>query len=295
LALNRRLAPAVYLDVVPLRRGREGLSFTAGEVVDWLVVMRRLDEELMLESLVRAHVVPATGLEELAVVLTRFFSRARRPLIDPAAYVKRQLQAISYNARVLLRPEFHLPSGAVLRVVEAQRRFLADSGDLLLRRVRGRKIVDGHGDLRPEHIWLGKPLQIIDCLEFNPQLRLLDPLDELAYLSVECERLGAGSIGTRLARRVARGLRDDTRSPLFSFYRCCRATMRARLAIAHLLDANPRTPERWPAQARAYLAIAEREARTLQAFVRSRRDRRVRDARADGVSPRRTLRRPGAR
>ena len=57
--------------------------------------------------------------------------------------------------------------------------------------MRDRRIVDGHGDLRPEHIWLDDPIEIIDCLEFNARLRAVDPFDEIAFLSLKCERLGA--------------------------------------------------------------------------------------------------------
>ena len=53
------------------------------------------------------------------------------------------------------------------------------------------RIVEGHGDLRPEHIFLDGTPRIIDCLEFDRDLRLLDPVDELAFLALECERLGA--------------------------------------------------------------------------------------------------------
>ena len=72
-----------------------------------------------------------------------------------------------------------------------QRRFLTERAKLLAERVRTRHIVDGHGDLRPEHICLGDPVRIIDCLEFNARLSMVDPFDEIAFLCVECERLGA--------------------------------------------------------------------------------------------------------
>ena len=51
-------------------------------------------------------------------------------------------------------------------------------------------IVEGHGDLRPEHVCLGPPIRIIDRLEFNRELRLVDPFDELAFLGMECARAG---------------------------------------------------------------------------------------------------------
>jgi aminoglycoside phosphotransferase family enzyme len=63
---------------------------------------------------------------------------------------------------------------------------------------------------------------------------------------------------------VGRRLGDRIPSPLLAFYRCYRATMRARLAFAHLLEPNPRTPEKWPAQARAYLDLALRDARRIE-------------------------------
>ena len=144
---------------------------------------------------------------------------------------------------------------------------------MLAVRIRGRRIVDGHGDLRPEHIWLGDPVRIIDCLEFNAHLRAVDPFDEISFLSLECERLGSAATGEYLKRHVSRGLRDGLSEELFLFYRCHRAMLRARLAIAHLLEPNPRTPEKWPRLARIYLRLAAADARRLDALLKRRRGR----------------------
>ena len=72
---------------------------------------------------------------------------------------------------------------------------------------------------------------------------------------------------------LMRGLRDGASEPLFLFYRCHRATLRARLAIAHLLEPNPRTPEKWPRLARAYLAIAAADAVRLARSFKTRTGR----------------------
>ncbi len=127
--------------------------------------------------------------------------------------------------------------------------------------------------MRPEHVWLGDPVRIIDCLEFNPHLRAVDPFDEISFLSLECERLGSAATGEYLKRHVSRGLRDGLSEELFLFYRCHRATLRARLAIAHLLEPNPRTPEKWPRLARTYLQLAAADARRLDALLKRRRGR----------------------
>jgi aminoglycoside phosphotransferase family enzyme len=131
--------------------------------------------------------------------------------------------------------------------------------------------VDSHGDLRPEHIWLRTPVTIIDCLEFAPKLRANDPLDEIAFLHLECERLGGLWAGEQIRRHLARALGDDISSGLFLFYRSHRAMLRARLSIAHLLDAHPRTPEKWPRLARLYLDLAAKDAAQLARILNDRR------------------------
>ena len=293
LRLNRRLAPDVYLDVVPLTATPRGLTIGgSGPVADWLVVMRRLDEAQTLEHAILEHRVESWQLDRLVAALVQFYRRAGRVFLSPAVHLRDWHQSLSDNRRVLLDRGLGLPSGLVRRVAGVQRRFLAYRGAVLAERVRNRSIVDGHGDLRPEHIWLGDPVRIIDCLEFNPRLRAVDPFDEIAFLSLECDRLGAAWAGKYIRRRVMRGLPDGLSEELFLFYRCHRAMLRARLAIAHLLEPNPRTPEKWPRLAHAYLAIAAADATRLERSFKIRAGRPTPSPRRVAGSPRREAARP---
>ena len=293
LRLNRRLAPDVYLDVMPLRATPRGLAIGEdGPIMDWLVVMRRLDEAQTLEHAILEHRVQPWQLDRLIATLVQFYRRAGRVFLSPAVHLRDWHQSLSDNLRLLLDPRFGLPSGLVRRVTSVQRRFLSRQGKVLAARVRHRSIVDGHGDLRPEHIWLGDPVRIIDCLEFNPRLRAVDPFDEIAFLSLECDRLGAAWTGKYIRRGVSRGLPDGVSDELFLFYRCNRAMLRARLAIAHLMEPKPRTPEKWPHLARSYLAIAAADAIRLERSFKTREGRpRPSPHRAAG-SPRREVARP---
>ncbi|HEY6996088.1 MAG TPA: hypothetical protein VH397_20490 [Xanthobacteraceae bacterium] len=276
LRLNRRLASDVYLDVAPLTATPRGLAISGNAaVVDWLVVMRRLDESRTLEHAILERRVEPWQLDRLVATLVQFYRRAAPVLLPPAVHLRDWDESLSNNQRILLEPRLGLPAGLVRRVAGVQREFLSRQRKILAARVRERRIVDGHGDLRPEHIWLGDPIEIIDCLEFNPRLRAVDPFDEIAFLSLECERLGAGWAGEYIKRRVMRGLRDGASEQLFLFYRCHRATLRARLAIAHLMEPNPRTPEKWPRLARAYLAIAAADAVRLARSFKTRKGRPV--------------------
>lgn len=271
IALNRRLAPDVYRNVVAVVRSATGLAIANegdGEIVDWLVVMNRLDDSQLLDRTIADRRLHRWQLDRLAEVLIRFYRRAKPASLTPAVYAAELRRGLAYDRRILLDPRFHLPSGLVRRADAIQRRFLIERAGIVAERVRARRIVDGHGDLRPEHIWLGDPVRIIDCLEFNARLRMVDPLDEIAFLCLECERLGAAWAGRYLRRKLMHALQDGHCDELFVFYRCHRAMLRARLAIAHLLEPEPRTPEKWPALARAYLQLAGSDAVRLERHLK---------------------------
>src|SRR6516162_1148367 len=289
LALNRRLAPDIYLAVTPLVLGPHGLSIGGeGRIVDWLVVMRRLDEAQMLENVLLARGLRASQLDRLIAVLVQFYRRAAPVFLAPAVRLRDWQRSLDDNRKVLLDPHFGLNVGLVRQIDAIQRRFVAVGKQSLARR----RLVDGHGDLRPEHIWLGSPIKIIDCLEFNPRLRAVDPFDEIAFLTLECERLGAAWTGKYIRRGVSRGLPDGVSNDLFLFYRCNRAMLRARLAIAHLMEPKPRTPEKWPRLARTYLAIAAADAVRLERSLRIRGGRPGPSPRRAAGPPRREVARP---
>ena len=123
--------------------------------------------------------------------------------------------------------------------------------------------MEGHGDLRPEHICLGPVPQIIDCLEFRADLRFLDPVDELAFLTMECERMGGRGIGRILFRRYRLRTGDSPPPVLINFYKAIGALIRARIAILHLQESPVRDPAKWPKRAAEYLRIATRAAQHL--------------------------------
>ncbi len=243
LRLNRRLAGSTYEAVVPLTLQPAGFAIAgAGVTVDWLVVMRRLDERGMLERIIEDGRLERRHVDRLAMRLTRFYRHAKRVNAAAGGRLKRWRATLEDDRRFLLDPRLPLPAGAVRSIDRALRCFVRRRSPGLV----SRRLVDGHGDLRPEHVWFGDTVRIIDCLEFNATLRSIDPLDEIAYLDLECRRLGAAWFGSRLRRRIATGMHDSAGEDLYLFYRCRRATLRARLAIAHLLEPEIRTPAKWP-------------------------------------------------
>jgi aminoglycoside phosphotransferase family enzyme len=270
LVLNRRLAPDVYKAVVPLVWSRRGLTIGGpGKIVDWLVVMRRLDETETLEhALLTEHGPTLHQLDCLIAKLAAFYRHAPVIFLAAAAVLAEWDRSLICNRTVLLDPRLGMAQGLVRRIDRIQRRFLTECSGMIVDRVRRRHLVDGHGDLRPEHIWLGGGVRVIDCLEFSTKLRSVDPLDELAFLCLECERLGSNWAGTYIRKHAQRALWDTAPEELFVFYRCHRATLRARLAIAHLLGPAPDTRRKWPNLARSYLGLAVADAIRLERLLR---------------------------
>ena len=132
--LNRRLAPDVYLGVVPLTVSTSGLAISGdGPVVDWLVVMRRLEENETLEAALRGGWLKPLQVDRLAATLGAFYAHAPRFQLEPEHYLVTWRKALADNCRVLFNARFGLPQGCVERIAQVQHRFAMKRSALLLR------------------------------------------------------------------------------------------------------------------------------------------------------------------
>lgn len=262
LRLNRRLAARVYLAVLPLTLDPQGhlrLGGT-GEAVDWLVKMQRLPAALMLDHALAAGPVSAESMLQVMDLLAAFYRTCTPVDITPAAY-RRRLGATTAENRICLgAPAYQLQSGMLDSIFTHLQTFLQTQSPMMDERVRGGHIVEGHGDLRAEHVYLGPPPAIIDCLEFSRTLRTADSADEVCFLALECERLGNPALGEALLQRYAALTGETPPAALTCFYRALRATTRATLSIRHLDEEKFRYSPEWRRRANDYLVLAERHA-----------------------------------
>jgi uncharacterized protein len=259
IALNRRLASDVYLGIVPLAVDANGKMHLGGQgrIVDWLVHMRRLPGDRMLNVAISAHTVSRDDADRLGMLLAQFYKQARIAPVSPVEYARRLQAETAGCAQELRRAEFELPVEVVDSIYTEQMSFLTQESALLEDRVRQGKIVDAHGDLRPEHICLEAKPVIIDCLEFNADFRALDPASELAYLGLECDRLDAHWLGERIMDAYCQQTDDRPPAPLLVFYKRYHAYVRAKVAVWHLRDPEVHHPETWIAKAKDYLQRAQ--------------------------------------
>lgn len=260
LRVNRRLAPDTYLGLTRLSRAENGAFSVNGEgqTVEWLVHMRRLDRQDLLDDKLRRGDVSDMDIDRLAKVLIPFYLHGAAPANALALYLERLEAAQRINREILSRDAFGLWDATTQQTVAALDAAQPAAFKMIAERAQQGLLREGHGDLRPEHVWLGRPVQVIDALEFDRAMRMLDPFDEVHYFGMECALLGAPWIGAAMRERLGQVLPSPPVS-LLAYYGAFRCVLRARIAIAHLFDPAPRTPQKWAIQARAYLEQARHE------------------------------------
>jgi hypothetical protein len=236
VALNRRLAPDVYLGVADV-------VGPDGEPCDHLVVMRRMPTERRLTTLVRAGVPVHDQVRRVARVLAAFHSTARRgPEISTEgsrdAILGRWTDSFHQVRPFLGKPgEGESASGQPLDAGTAEEierltlEFLAGRRPLFDDRVTTGRVIDGHGDLLADDIFcLDDGPRILDCIEFDDRLRWLDGLDDAAFLAMDLERLGEPALGERFLDWYAEFAADPAPPSLRHHYVAYRAFVRAKVA-----------------------------------------------------------------
>ena len=269
--LNHRLAPTVYLGVVPVLqtsegyRVREAVNMQDATAVDYLVRMRRLPPERTLAALIMSGHVTKFGIHALAKRLVRFHSTAATT--GAAAYGSPTVvwQALADNFHTTAPFVGHTISErqhAIIRTFSEQ--FFATHQELLMTRVLTDRVREGHGDLRCDHVYfLDDGIAIIDCIEFNPRLRTCDVASELAFLAMDLELRGAASWAKELVHTYATLAEDDALFTLLPFYQCYRAYVRGKVESLKSVEPEIPTAEQEQArqQARRAFRLAYRYAR----------------------------------
>jgi aminoglycoside phosphotransferase family enzyme/predicted kinase len=244
LRLNRRLAPAVYVSVLPITDGSQGWKLGGrGVACEYTLLMRRLPENRMLAALLAAGEIDAGMMAQLADVLAPFHANAKRVrTVAPArhsAQVERQWSENLAELRPLAGGLFTAEDLAALEQFGGG--FLERHAELLQRRARDGHVRDVHGDLHCEHVCFAPDgIQIYDCIEFSAKLRRCDIAAEIAFLLMDLEVRGGGRLRAPFLERYLELAHDAELPALLPFYECYRALVRAKVESLRADGANAR-------------------------------------------------------
>ncbi len=259
LRLNRRTAPEIYREVAAITRQADGrLAFGGdGEILDWVVVMRRFDDSQLLDRLAQQDRLGPELALSLAEAIADFHDRAE-PAAD-GADADQMLRIVEGNAaslRQLAGPIFD--RGAVEGwIATALARLEANRSTLDERRRTG-NVRHCHGDLHLRNIFLenGRPV-IFDALEFDDRLARTDVMYDLAFLLMDLWHRGLRLEANQVLNRYLL-LSDDIAGlepmPLYLSTRAAiRAHVSATMATAQQSQAAARSLRR---EAGDYLDLA---------------------------------------
>ncbi len=246
LALNSRLAPDVYQQVVPIARGKDGIHRVGddGEIVDYAVKMKRLPDACRADVMLSRGELGGRQIEQIAITLARFHA-CMETNPDIARYgtpevLSEHLAENFEQTRQSIHE--HLSERDVQEILARQQGFVVAERDRFIRRALTGRVRDGHGDLRLEHVYFeaGGTPTIIDCIEFNDRFRYGDVCSDIAFLSMDLARLGRVDLAERLLAVYAREANDFDLYALVDFYEGYRAFVRAK--VASMLEADSGAP-----------------------------------------------------
>lgn len=246
LTLNRRTAPELYFEVRPISRGADGrLAWGGdGQIVDWVVVMRRFDQRYRLDAVAGSEGLSPALLHALAAHIADFHDRAERCSSHGGATA---LAAIVRENDECMRSGRNgvFDATDIQELRDRSEGWLARVGALLDRRRAGGKVRRCHGDLHLRNICVldGKPV-LFDCIEFSDEFASTDVLYDLAFLLMDLEHQGHAASANLVLNRYLDLTHEDDGLAAMPLLLSLRAAIRAHVTA---------TADAPPAESRAYL------------------------------------------
>jgi len=261
LRLNRRLAPALYLEVAPVCGTADaphlGGSGEGGgsDAIDFVVCMRRFPEDQLLRNLLLAQRVEPALLARFGQRLAGFHREAQAaPLFSDFGSPEQVLRSATGALDGLSGD----PGGERRQALQT---WVAEQGARLrtawVERQRNGAVRECHGDLHLSNlVQIDGELTAFDCVEFDPALRWIDGMSDLAFLTMDLKAHRRGDLAFRVLDAYLQESGDYDGVPVLRFYEVYRALVRAmvaRLRAKALGDGSPKSDSAEP----DYLRCAE--------------------------------------
>ncbi|MEQ8700414.1 MAG: AAA family ATPase [Bauldia litoralis] len=249
--INRITAPDIYITVVPVTRGADGVLALdgGGEVVEWLVKMRRFDQDMLFDRLAQAGKLGAGEARGLADTIFEFHDRVPPADADGGAIVERVIRgnAAEMAAQSVLEPDL------VGRLEEESLAWLERVRPMLDDRSRSGWVRRCHGDLHLRNIVLldGSPT-LFDAIEFSEELATIDVLYDLAFLLMDLEHRALNETANAVMNRYLMRAGDYSGLAALPLFLSLRAAIRAHTTAAASGGGEQAD------EARAYLELALR-------------------------------------
>ena len=261
IRLNRRLAKSVYLEVVSITGSVTNPAIDGdGPIIEYAVKMRQFEAGRLLSECAEKGMLGSAEIDQIADMMSVFHQAAE--VAAPSSPFG-EAEDIRHWADENFRHIVPLVPGGQenqLRTVELWSRVEWEQRSETMReRKRLGFIRECHGDLHLGNMTLiDGEVTVFDCIEFNPQLRWIDVISELAFIAMDLAHRKLERYGFRLINRYLQQTGDYHGLALLRYYLVYRAMVRAKVALLRLnqsVDTDERNKIR--TEYAGYVSLAE--------------------------------------
>ena len=268
LALNRRLCPEIYLEVVPINKSNAHIMIKgSGETIEYALKMKRLPQERIMTVLLRENKVDKKTVDEIARIVAEFHLKAQtNPEISQFGSLKivktnwdeNFSQTTKYINQTIPQTEFQFIQTKI-------NTFMTENTSLFESRIADNRIRDCHGDLHSGNIFVTDKICIFDAIEFNDRFRYSDVAADVAFLAMDLDFQQRPDLANHFIERYLAYSNDQELTQLLAFYKCYRAYVRGKVISFRLDDSNIAAQEKTSStkEAQAYFKLAAEYAKKL--------------------------------
>ena len=264
--LNQRLAPEMYLTVLPIRKTNTQIVIGEGEgkIIDYAVLMKRMDESRQMDILLEKGIVLHQQITQLADKIADFHLKA--VVIEEGEEweeLHEEFADISSVQKFLSEQFGTRANRLVEEMISYSYRFLSSKTNHIIERNQKGYIIDGHGDLHCRNIFLLDHPVIFDCIEFSDDFRYLDMLSEVAFLYVDLLRFGRDDLADHFCQEYfakVRCIENEEDMQVFDYYKLYRANVMTKVnAIRTKEEMEAKKCYKFSLQkTKAYLSLCKR-------------------------------------
>ncbi|MEH6387520.1 bifunctional aminoglycoside phosphotransferase/ATP-binding protein [Pseudomonas profundi] len=238
LRLNRRLAPELYLDVIPVRGSESSPTLRGeGQIIEYMVKTRQFRQEDLLGNMQQAGTLTAEHIDSLARTLADFHGRIDCATLDSTWGEPEQVHApVAQNFEHI---RSMLSDAKQLAQIEQLELWAHSTFQRLIPQLAQRKaegfIRECHGDIYLDNVTMvdGK-VTLFDCIEFNEAFRWIDVMSDVAFMAMDIEDRGLPTLAQRFVNAYLEHTGDYAGLLVLNYYKAYRAMVRAKVALLRL-------------------------------------------------------------